>query len=74
MPTRVAEEEELIHSTPTATNSSTEDMFTLSVTKDEKRQKHGRIKRLFRHRKANIADVNKPPPNCADAFNETDKK
>uniref|UniRef100_A0A9J2PEL9 Amino acid permease/ SLC12A domain-containing protein n=1 Tax=Ascaris lumbricoides TaxID=6252 RepID=A0A9J2PEL9_ASCLU len=74
MPTRVAEEEELIHSTPAATNSSTEDMFTLSVTKDEKRQKHGRIKRLFRHRKANIADVNKPPPNCADAFNEIDKK
>uniref|UniRef100_A0A914ZRQ0 Y+L amino acid transporter 2 n=2 Tax=Parascaris univalens TaxID=6257 RepID=A0A914ZRQ0_PARUN len=74
MPTRAAEEEDLIPSTPTATKNSTEDMFTLSVTKDEKRQKHGRIKRLFRHRKANVADVSKPPPNCVDTLNETDKK
>ncbi|VDM45047.1 unnamed protein product [Toxocara canis] len=73
MPKRAPDEEKLIQETTTNANGAINDAFTVVGTKDEKYGKQSRIKRLFRHRKVNVADMNKPPPSYADTTAETEK-
>ncbi|VDK44185.1 unnamed protein product [Anisakis simplex] len=73
MPTRApAEESFLIQDHLTTTSEKNNDMIT---SKDhQQRKKTNPINRIFRHRRANVADVKAPPPNYSETAVEDDRK